>query len=227
LSASLAQTTYEQMRADVIFGKLAPGARLRLEDLRGRYGVSVPTLREVLSRLGSEALVVAEEQRGFSVAPISEANLKELAALRALIELHALERSFMAGDVEWKSQVVAAHHKLGRIEQRMIAGEPCDRTEWKRYDSGFHHALIKGCGSAELLAVHRSVFDRYLRYQMVYLTFRGQVAIDEHQTLLEAALDRDVARGQAVLVRHIEDGVAHALRAHAAQNGSGTVLQPR
>jgi len=76
-----------------------------------------------------------------------------------------------------------------------------------------------GCGSAELIAVHGSVFDRYLRYQMVYLTFRGQIAADEHQALMEAALERDVARGQEVLVRHIEGGVQHALRAHEAQRG--------
>lgn len=217
MAQSLAQTTYEKMRSDIIFGLLPPSSRLRMEDLRARYGVSVPTLREVLSRLASEGLAVAEDQRGFAVAPISEANLRELAALRTLIELHALERSFHVGDVEWKSRVVAAHHKLSRIEQRMIAGDACDRVEWKRYDSGFHHALIMGCGSAELLAVHGSVFDRYLRYQMVYLTFRGQIAADEHQALLEAALERDVARGQEVLVRHIEGGVAHALRAHEAQ----------
>lgn len=217
VAPSLAQITYEKMRSDIIFGVLAPSTRLRLEELRSRYGVSVPTLREVLSRLGSEGLVVAEDQRGFAVSPISEANLRELAALRALIEVHALERSFQVGDVEWKSQVVAAHHKLSRIEQAMIAGDACDRTEWKRYDSGFHHALIKGCGSTELLAVHGSVFDRYLRYQMVYLTFRGQIAADEHQGLLEAALERDVERGKAILLHHIEDGVAHALKMHAAQ----------
>lgn len=219
VSQSLAQSTYDRLRQDIIFGVLAPGLRLRLEDLRDSYGVSVPTLREVLNRLASDRLVVAEDQRGFAVAPISDENLRDLADLRQLIELHALERSFRAGDVAWESRVVAAHHKLSRIEQRLIAGEPADRMEWKRYDSGFHHALIMGCASAELLAVHQSVFDRYLRYQMVYLTFRGTIAAAEHQALLEAALARDVARAQDVLVRHIDGGVAHALAAHAAGRG--------
>ncbi|HSF64913.1 MAG TPA: GntR family transcriptional regulator [Paracoccaceae bacterium] len=221
MSPSLAQTTYDRLRQDIIFGVLAPSLRLRLEDLRDTYGVSVPTLREVLNRLASERLVVAEDQRGFIVAPISEENLRDLAELRKLIELHALERSFGAGDVAWEGRVVAAHHKLSRIEQRLIAGEAADRMEWKRYDSGFHHALIMGCASAELLAVHRSVFDRYLRYQMVYLTFRGAIAAAEHQALLDAALARDVGRAQDLLVRHIDGGVAHALAAHAAGRRRG------
>lgn len=218
---SLAQAIYFQMRRDIIFGALPPRQRLRLDDLRTHYGVSVPTLREVLNRLASEGLVVAEDQRGFAVAPISRENLTELASLRKLIELDAMAQSFATGDVAWQSEVVAAHHKLASIERRLIAGAPADRIEWKRYDSGFHHALIMGCGSAELLAVHRLVFDKYLRYQMVYLTFRGQIAADEHQALLEAALARDIVRAQAVLVRHIDGGVAHALAAHVAASPQG------
>lgn len=129
-----------------------------------------------------------------------------------------MAQSFAAGDVAWESEVVAAHHKLASIERRLIAG---DRTEWKRYDSGFHHALIMGCGSTELLAVHRLVFDKYLRYQLVYLTFRNQIAADEHQALLQAALARDIGRAQAILVRHIDGGVAHALAPPAAASPQG------
>lgn len=212
-AASLAQTTHDRMRADIIAGALAPATRLRLEDLRARYGASVPTLREVLNRLASEGLVVAEDNRGFAVAPMSEANLRDLAGLRKLIELDALARSFAAGDTDWEADVVAAHHRLSRMEERLIAGEQADRSEWKRGDADFHRALIEGCGSAEMLALHRQVFDKYLRYQMVYLTFRGRIAADEHRALMEAALARDVARAQSVLVRHIDGGIEHALEA--------------
>jgi DNA-binding GntR family transcriptional regulator len=213
MSLSLAQTTYAALRSDIIFGVLAPGQRLKLEDLQGRYRASVPTLREVLNRLTSEALVVAVEQKGFAVAPISVANLKELAGLRQLIELHALELSFRHGDVDWEAEVVAAHYRLSRIEDRLMAGEKADRMEWKRYDFGFHQTLIGACQSEELLALHRAVFDKYLRYQMIFLTFRGQIAADEHRALKDAALARDVVTASAVLLRHIDGGVEHALKA--------------
>lgn len=210
---SLSLTTYARLRSDIVFGVLAPGLRLRLEDLHKTYAVSVPTLREVLNRLASEGLVVSEDQRGFAVAPISAANLVELANLRKLIEVHALELSFRMGTVAWESEVVAAHHKLNRIERQLIAGEPADRSEWKRYDFGFHQTLIGACGSGELLAVHRAVFDKYLRYQMIFLTFRGEIAAREHKALLDAALSRDFAAARAVLEHHVDGGVAHALAA--------------
>ncbi|QYK43653.1 MAG: GntR family transcriptional regulator [Paracoccaceae bacterium] len=215
------QAAYQRIRSDIVFGRLPPAARLRLEDLRESYGTSVPTLREVLNRLTSEGLVVTEDQRGFAVAPVSAANLLELAALRKLIELDALAQSLRLGDIAWEADVVAAHHKLARMEARMQAGETVDRTEWKRYDFGFHQTLIGACRSAELMAVHGAVFDKYLRYQMLYLTYRGAIAAAEHRALLEAALARDVDAAQAVLVRHIDGGVEHALAAHGTRPGAG------
>jgi DNA-binding GntR family transcriptional regulator len=221
MSPSPFQTAYQRIRADIIFGALPPAQRLRLEELREGYGVSVPTLREVLNRLTADGLVVTEDQRGFAVAPVSWANLLELAALRKLVELRALEQSFQNGDVGWEADVVAAHHKLSRIEQRMQAGETTDRTEWKRYDFGFHQTLIGACQSPELMAVHRAVFDKYLRYQMLFLTYRGAIAAEEHRSLLEAALSRDVARAQDVLARHVDGGVDHALAAHGGALAPG------
>ncbi len=217
MSQSLTHSTYDRLRADIIFGRLRPGQKLRLEDLRSSCGVSIPTLREVLSRLAADGFVLSEDQRGFSVAPISAENLRELADLRKLVEMEALARSIAAGDVEWESRVVSAHHKLSRTETMMAAQTPALRDDWKRYDWEFHQTLISACGSQELMAMHAMVFDKYLRYQMLYLTFRGAVAADEHRLLKEAALARDVDLARQVLARHIEGGVAHALAAHESR----------
>jgi DNA-binding GntR family transcriptional regulator len=89
-----AELAYRRIRADILFGRLPPGRKLKLDRLREDYTASVSTLREILSRLSSEKLVVAEGQRGFEVAPVSAKNLKEIAALRRLLEGTALEQSF-------------------------------------------------------------------------------------------------------------------------------------
>ena len=120
---SVGDAGYQALRRDIIFGRLAPGERLRLEPLKKRYDVSVTTLREVLNRLVSEGFVVAEGQRGFEVAPVSDANLQELAELRILLESHALAESFRAGDVDWEATLIAAHHRLKIMEGRMLAGD--------------------------------------------------------------------------------------------------------
>jgi len=208
---TVAESGYRQIRADIIFGRLAPGLKLKLENLKGAYETSVSTLREILNRLTSEGLVVAEGQRGFEVARVSVADLREIAALRLLLEEHALEQSFEQGDVEWEARLVSAHYKLARMEQVMASGDTSRAEDWKRYDWEFHQALISACGSRLLMETHSAVFDKYLRYQMVALSYRGSVAELEHRQLLEAALQRDSKTAKKVLQRHIQGGVEHAL----------------
>ena len=61
--SSIGDSTYRRIRADIIFGRLRPGQKLKLDTLRDSYEASVSTLREILSRLASEGFVVAEGQR--------------------------------------------------------------------------------------------------------------------------------------------------------------------
>ena len=65
------ERAYRRLRNDIIVGRLAPSQKLRLESLKSAYGTSVSTLRELLNRLTSEGLVVAESARGFEVAPVA------------------------------------------------------------------------------------------------------------------------------------------------------------
>jgi len=207
---TVGEKTYRRIRADIVFGRLPPGERLTLERMRDAYEASVSTLREMLNRLSSEGLVLAEGSRGFQVTPVSAANLREVAAMRCLLETHALRLSFDAGDMEWEGDVVAAHHKLASMERRLRAGERTQQAEaWKRYDWQFHRALISACGSQVLLETHAQIYDRYLRYQMIAAVYRGEVAANEHRTLLDCALKRDWKTAQATLTRHVQDCVTY------------------
>ncbi|OJI94332.1 GntR family transcriptional regulator [Planktotalea frisia] len=208
---TVGSTTYERIKRDVIVGDLAPGSKLKLDGLKERYKASVSTLRETLNRLASEGFVVAAEQRGFFVRPVSRDDLIEITDLRILLECSALETSILAGDADWEGNVVAAHHKLHKIEQKMMAGDQSQKELWKRYDWEFHQALIQACNSQNLLSLHATIFDKYLRYQMLVLTYRGDVATDEHREMLDAALARDVGRAKDILEAHIRKGLAHTL----------------
>ena len=201
---------YLRIRIDIIFGRLQPDQKLRLEALKERYGVSISTLREILSRLSSEGFVVAEGRRGFEVAPVSATDLRELAELRVLLESHAIEQSFERGDTEWEGRVVSAHHKLAVVEQRMGSSKR-ENALWKRYDEEFHQALISNCGSKALMEAHRRVFDRYFRYPMIWADRRGIEPIKQHRQLMECALARDSKRAKAILRVHVNSCVEHAI----------------
>src|SRR5689334_13226931 len=75
---TLVETAYSALRREILEGAFKPGAKLRTEELRARYDVSGSTIREALTRLLGEALVTAEGQRGFRVAPASIEDFRDL-----------------------------------------------------------------------------------------------------------------------------------------------------
>jgi DNA-binding GntR family transcriptional regulator len=208
---TVGSTTYERIKHDIIFGQLSPGSKLKLEPMKARYGASVSTLRETLSRLASEGFVSAEEQRGFYVTQVSSEDLIEIANLRILLECHALRASVENGDTDWEGNLVAAYHKLRLVEKRMQNGDETEKETWKRYDWEFHAALINACNSKNLMSLHSILYDKYLRYQMLVLTYRGEAAAAEHKAMFDAALARDADKAAKLLEEHVRHGLEHTL----------------
>lgn len=209
--APTGELTYRRVRADIVYGRLVPGQKLTLERMRDAYGSAVSTLREIFNGLASEGLITAEGARGFEVASISPDNLREVAAMRQLLECDALRSSFEAGDVEWEGRVVAAHHKLASLEKRMATGDRSEEEVLRRYDWEFHNALISACGSRLLVDMHAGIYDKYLRYLVRAAVFRGKPVVEEHRKLLTFALERDWRAAQATTITHIQDCVAQML----------------
>ena len=206
------EVAFRRIRQDLISGALPPGSKIKLEQAKSRYSVSVPTLREILSRLTTENFVIAEGQRGFEVSPASARELLELADLRILLECHAIGLSFTAGDLEWEARLVAAHHKLATVERSLLSGDASRTVDWVRYDWEFHQALVSACNSASLMAALSSAFDRFLRYHLLAESFRGQAVVDDHKRLFEFAMSRDHEGAREMLKKHVQNGADHVLK---------------
>ena len=214
-AGTVGSATYNKIKRDIIFGQLEPGAKLKLESLKALYKTSPSTLRETLNRLVSDGFVEAPQQRGFFVKPVSGEDLTEIANLRILLECHALRLSIANRSTEWEANLVAAHHKLHLSEQKMLADDDAEKETWKKHDYEFHQALIAACNFKNLLSLHRIIYDKYLRYQMLVLTHRGAPAAREHRIMREASLAGDADRAEATLTAHINNGLKHTLKAMA------------
>ncbi|MFT6676650.1 MAG: DNA-binding GntR family transcriptional regulator [Sulfitobacter sp.] len=208
---TIGEVAYRRIRSHIVNGQLLPDGKLKLEHMREVYGASVTTLREILNRLAVEELVTAEGQRGFRVAKASGAEFQELAALRTLLETHALRASITHGDIDWAASVVAAHYKLSVAEQDLITSKQGAVDQWVSCDWGFHHATIAACGQPVLLKTHASIFDRFARYHMLAMNFRGQGVVDDHTALRDLVIARDAEGAVALLTHHIQSGFDHVM----------------
>lgn len=208
---TVGEIAYRRIRLHIVNGQLKPGEKLKLDHMRQVYGASVTTLREILNRLTVEELVAAEGQRGFRVASVSDEELLALADLRILLESHALRRSIDSGDLDWEAQVVAAHYKLSVLEGMLIKDKADAVEQWVASDWGFHYATISACDLPVLARTHASVFDRFARYHMLALDFRGKAASDDHLALRDLVIGRKADAAVDLLSRHIRSGVEHII----------------
>ena len=203
---TLIEYAYQRLRKDIISGVLAPGSKLRIEHLRATYQVGASTLREALTLLLADALVTAEGQRGFWVAPISIDDLKDITRMRKMMATLALRESIDKGDDTWESGIVAAFHRLTRVEDRLAAEAAQVADDWEDRNREFHEAIIGACASRwvrHFRAVLYSQSERYRRFALV-ATDGGRHVHAEHQAIMEATLDRNADLACQLTEEHID-----------------------
>lgn len=196
------------LRRDIAFGELSPDTRLKIEELRGRYGGSSHSMREALTLLSSEGLVEANAQRGFRVASATEDDLKDITRLRAEIECLGLEWSLQNGDVAWEGQVIAAHHALSRAQKNVIAAPRDEALAWDEANRSFHVSMIVACDSPRLVTMQKQLYDQSRRFRLAAL-WEGHINFetvsDNQRKLIDAILARDIKKSANYLRIDIEE----------------------
>jgi DNA-binding GntR family transcriptional regulator len=194
--------TYQTLRAGILGGEIPPGEKVRTQEYCQRFGVSLGAVREALSQLMAEGLVVSEAHRGYTAAPISIDDLKDLTRVRMEIETLCLTWSMEAGQVEWESEVIAATHRLTRTFRADERSGPS--VQWIAAHDGYHTALVSACGSPRLLQIRKQLYDKSERYRKMESTLpRGRDADGEHKRLADAVIGRNVALATKLMKAHI------------------------
>jgi DNA-binding GntR family transcriptional regulator len=148
---------YDVLRAELLNGVLCPGEKLRMVELARRFSVSQSVVREALTRLAEQGLVVAKPQRGFRVRELSVEDIVGLTESRVEIESVALRLAIERGDVLWETQIVAAHHLLERTP--VVDADGRFHEPWAAVDHDFHRSLTEGCNNARLQDVVLALRD--------------------------------------------------------------------
>ncbi len=181
-------------------GGLAPGEKLKIDGLRKVLDLGASPIREALSLLVSEQLVVRHEQRGFRAAATSRENFDEILNLRSTLESKALRQSIERATPAWLEEVVLVHHRMSRAK---ATGTEAFEIEHKN----FHLALIGNCNSPLMTRICDQLYDLNIRYR--YLAGRsnhytGRMVDDEHKGILDAVVAENADEAVKLLLLHYE-----------------------
>jgi DNA-binding GntR family transcriptional regulator len=210
---------YEILRGELLSGGLHPGQKLKMAGLTERFGVSQSVVREALTRLTEQGLLVATPQRGFRVRDLSIKDIAELTETRVQIESLAMRLAAERGDLQWETGILAAHHRLERTP--VTRDDATVSEDWSGQHRDFHVALLTGCGNRRLEAVASSLRDSaelYRRWYWVLTDDHQRDLAREHRQLKELALARDADQAIEVLTEHI-DRAPSLLIAYAREHG--------
>jgi len=212
-AGSLVEAAYARLRKDIIFGDLEPGLKLRIDDLRSRYGLGATPLREALARLSATGLVQATSQRGFRVTHVSAADLDDVTESRVSLETELLRASIENGDDAWEARVAGTFHTLAKMEAQGLPLDADTFTRWEHRNRAFHEALIDCATSRWTQLFRATIYDHHERYRRIahLIAKRAPEVRREHKQLCEAALARDVTTAVRVAAQHIRR-TGHAIR---------------
>ena len=210
-----ADAVFQLIRAEILEGRLLPGAKLNIKALEQRFEVSLGAIREALSRLGAEGMVIAEAHRGYRVSPVSKEELLDLTRTRVELESLCLRKAMEHGDVEWEIRIVAAAHRMERLQDIPSDEEARKAPAWNQAHAAFHEALVSACPSAWLLRMRELLYVQSERYRLLSVpldTDHDRDVKAEHKRLVDAVLKRDEAAALQALEEHFFATVQIILR---------------
>ena len=220
------ELVYETLRGELLNGQLAPGRKLKMIDLADRFSASQSVVREALTRLAEQGLVVATPQRGFRVRDLSVEDISQLTEARVEIEALALRLAIQRGDIHWETSVLSTHHLLERTPVARPDGS--FNEEWPVRHRDFHTALLSGCANRRIGEVAEALRDGaelYRRWYWALTDDRERDLAGEHRQLKELAIAGDAAAAVSLLGDHIKRAPLQLIE-YAREHGEDALGRP-
>lgn len=157
-----AQHALDGLRRAMVEGELRPGDRVRQEEIAERLGVSLAPVREALAVLEQEGQVAYLPRRGYTVAELDLEEMREIYALRELLEERAARAALPLLDADAIDRLELA---AGECAAAVAAGDVAAELEANRR---FHFGVLASPGQTHTLRLIRLLWDSTETYRALY-----------------------------------------------------------
>ncbi|WP_028591989.1 GntR family transcriptional regulator [Paenibacillus massiliensis] len=203
-SSTLSENVLQQLRSQILSGSLPPGKPLKASELSGVFEVSIAVIREALTRLAEQGLIVSLPNLGFSVKTISTTELQNLIEFRILNEGAALASAIEHGDIHWESTIIGAYHKLSQTPQYSSENPTQINEQWTALHREFHQTILSACPNRFLTDLSARLWDLSELYRHWSITRDLNRNVDEeHKTLMNAIISRNSSEALELHKQHI------------------------
>jgi len=180
----------------IISGAIEPGSRLRQDHVAEEFGTSHVPVREAFRRLEAQGLAISEPRRGVRVASFDLGEVREVAEMRAALEVLALRH--------------AAPHLTASIldhaEEATKAGDKSrDVRSWEEANRTFHRLILAPCNMPRLLSTIDDLHAASARFLFAAWRSEWETRTDQdHRAILSALRQGNTESAAATLGRHVQ-----------------------
>jgi DNA-binding GntR family transcriptional regulator len=208
---TVSETLYSRLRDGILTGTFPPGSVLRQEELSHRFGASRVPLREAMTRLEVEGLVVLRPRRGYAVLSLERSEIHEIFELRAVVEEHLAS---VAAKTRTAKDLAAVSQALSKME-RIAAHSPNQTDKWLDTNSEFHTRLLSSAHrriAGRFATMLRDQVEPYIRIE-INLTKEVMQAEVEHRRMYDALQAGDALRLRELCRQHCENTASRLINA--------------
>jgi GntR family transcriptional regulator, gluconate operon transcriptional repressor len=219
---TLADLVVQQLRKQIILGRLSPGEHLTEARLSEELDVSRGTVREALRRLEAESLVESFSHRGSRVAALSPDDAVQISEIHSILGAHAVQQLELPIEKDLCRQLTGIAREMRGLRV------PDDVDRFIELDNQFHRAIVEASGQRRVLQVWYGVSA--LLSILVGMSLRdasltGDEIAAGHELVIAALCQPDHDIASRSIIDHYRANEAR-LRALVAEreNGKGDTI---
>ena len=196
----LREIVYEELKMQILTGKIVPGTRLMEVELAADMGVSRTPIREAIRKLEKEGLVTIEPRRGAYASQISVKDMVDILEVRQDMEGLA---AYFASSRMTEEQMADLKRTSDSYNRAVAEGE---MDSMIAYDTRFHRIIVESCNNNILVHMIEQLQELVLRFRYIYYDDfrRAENMPEEHRQILEAIRDGRAEDARAAADIHID-----------------------
>lgn len=191
---------YEALKAQILRGDLAAGARLITRELAQSFGVSDIPVREALWMLARDGLVDMNAYSGARVASLTRDEILEVLFVRSNLEGLATELAAERIDEEG----LAVLRSLIDQQEAIVNSDEPDPLEYAALNRQFHSVIFDYSGNGKLSQLISSIWAGHSNLQTVFrlIPDRLRLSLEEHRAIFDALVRRDAKEAGRLAAEH-------------------------
>lgn len=208
---SLSDQAIKKLKERILSGQIAPSSHFIADDIAKELGISRTPVRDALIKLASEGLLTYDG-KGYMVISYSAKDIRELYAVRRVLELFALRSTFSHLTEE---QVSKFRHLYERTQKR-LQEESEDPDLMVKLDTALHQLIYEGSDNKRLQRILEDIREKlWLIHKWGYITrkieYIESAKFEEFGEFLSSLESRDAKKATHLMEQHLAAGEEFSL----------------